>query len=185
MSRKACPGSNGKQPQSIHRSIDPSLQILAIHEALRGGLRSTPKPSKRRISMETMLTANQLSGRAIGAIFFSSFGAIWIVLALFARQNLTVAAVSCVVLGSATLLCAAFWLLNQSKKFPRIPEDPAQTRTFNRINALQWIAIGCVAFGLNRLHLDAYVVSAITAIVGLHLFPLAKLFRYPVHYATA
>jgi hypothetical protein len=41
-----------------------------------------------------------------------------------------------------------------------------------------------VAFSFARLHIDAYVMSAITAIVGLHMFPLARLFRYPLHYAT-
>jgi hypothetical protein len=28
------------------------------------------------------------------------------------------------------------------------------------------------------------VISAITAIVGLHMFPLARVFRYPLHYVT-
>ena len=32
--------------------------------------------------------------------------------------------------------------------------------------------------------MDAYTTSAITTIVGLHLFPLARLFRYPLHYLT-
>jgi hypothetical protein len=37
---------------------------------------------------------------------------------------------------------------------------------------------------LGRLHLDVYIVPAIASIVGLHLFPLAKLFRYRMHYVT-
>jgi hypothetical protein len=32
--------------------------------------------------------------------------------------------------------------------------------------------------------MDSYVLSAITAIVGIHFFPLAKLFRYPLHNLT-
>jgi len=35
-----------------------------------------------------------------------------------------------------------------------------------------------------RLHFDAYIPSAITLIVGLHMFPLAKLFHYAQHYVT-
>jgi uncharacterized membrane protein YfcA len=49
---------------------------------------------------------------------------------------------------------------------------------------VQWIAVFVVAFALAKLHLDAYIMNAITFIVGLHMFPLARLFRYPPHYAA-
>jgi hypothetical protein len=65
-----------------------------------------------------------------------------------------------------------------------LPEDPARGRSFGRINVLQWIAVAIVAFSFAKLHMDAYVMSAITAIVGIHFFPLAKLFRYPMHNVT-
>jgi hypothetical protein len=65
-----------------------------------------------------------------------------------------------------------------------VPEDPAIGRAFGWINAIQWIAVGAVAFTFAKLHIDAYVMSAITAIVGLHLFPFARLFRNRLHYGT-
>ena len=49
---------------------------------------------------------------------------------------------------------------------------------------IQWVAVAAVAFAFARLQIDAYVVSAITAIIGLHMFPLARLFRYPMHHVT-
>lgn len=134
--------------------------------------------------MRNLPTANQLSGRAIGSIFFAVFGALWILLSLYVKQILGVVTVSWVALDLLVLLTTAIWLLRQAKRFPKAPEDPARNRAFKRINAAQWIAIFLVAFAFGRLHLDAYVMSAITAIVGLHLFPLAKLFRYPLHYIT-
>jgi hypothetical protein len=57
-------------------------------------------------------------------------------------------------------------------------------RAFAWINVIQWVAIFLVIVALGKLHLDAYFTSAITAIIGLHMFPLARLFHYPLHYAT-
>jgi hypothetical protein len=135
--------------------------------------------------MTSIPTANQLAGRAIGSIFLSCFGALWIATALYIRQSLSIAGI-CADLGvTAILLACAIRLIRQSRNFVRVLEDPAQTRAFHRINAIQWIAIGIVAFTLGRLHQEVYGISAITTIVGLHLFPLARLFRYPAHYVTA
>ena len=134
--------------------------------------------------MTTTLTANQLSGRAVGSLFFTGFGTLWLTLGLYLRQIVNGVLLAGISAGLAILLLAAFWLLRQSSRYPKSPEDPTRNRAFNRINAIQWAAVFIVAFTFGRLHLDAYVLSAITAIVGIHLFPLARLFRYPMHYAT-
>jgi hypothetical protein len=129
-------------------------------------------------------TANQLSGRAIGAIFFAGFGAIWIALGLYAMEWLRVATVSGLLLGLAALVLAALSLLRAAKRFPRVPDDPAMGRAFAWINAIQWIAVILVVIACAKLHLDAYVICAITAIIGLHMFPLARLFHYALHYVS-
>ena len=134
--------------------------------------------------MQNFPNANQLSGRAIGSIFFAGFGTGWLFLALAAKQRISFATVSGVLLGMSILFLAAFYLLRQSKRWPRVPEDPAVRRAFAWINAVQWIAVAVVAFTLGKLHLGEYTTSAIAAIIGLHLFPLARLFRYPLHYGT-
>jgi hypothetical protein len=134
--------------------------------------------------MQNDPTANRIGGRAIGSIFFSGFGALWFFLALYIRQTLNTASISAVILGLALLLLAAFNLFNQARRWPSVAENASEKKAFGRINAAQYIAIAIVAFTFARLHIDAYVLSAITAIVGLHLFPLARLFRYPLHYAT-
>jgi hypothetical protein len=132
--------------------------------------------------MQPNQTANQLSGRATGALFFAGFGALWIALALYALEQLNAATVSGLVLGLALLILAALSLLRAAKRWPRVPDDPAVGRAFARINAAEWIAVAIVAFSFAKLHIDAYVMCAITAIVGLHMFPLARLFRYTPHY---
>lgn len=134
--------------------------------------------------MQKIQTANQLSGRAIGAIFFAGFGTLWLLLSLYALERLRAAAVCAVLLGLAILVLASLSLLREAKRWPRVPDDPAMSRAFKWVNAVQWIAVAVVVFALSRIHLDAYLMNAITAIVGLHMFPLARLFRYSPHYAT-
>ena len=127
-------------------------------------------------------TSNQLSGRATGALFFAGFGALWIALALYALERLNVATVTGLLLVLAILVVAALYLLRAAQRWPRVPDDPAMGRAFAWINAGEWIAVAAVAFSFAKLHIDAYVMCAITAIVGLHLFPLARLFHYSLHY---
>lgn len=134
--------------------------------------------------MNDVQNANQIRGRAIGALFFTGFGALWILLALYALQRIGATAIAGVVLVAAMLLSGSLWLLRMAKELPSVPDDPAKGRVFMRINAIQWIAIAVVAFSFARLHIDAYVMNAIAGIVGLHMFPLARLFRYPLHYLT-
>jgi len=74
--------------------------------------------------------------------------------------------------------------MSQARRYPKAPEDPARNRAFHRINSMQWAAVIVVSVAFARLHIDAYALSAIPAIVGIHLFPLAKLFRYPMHNVT-
>lgn len=129
-------------------------------------------------------TANQLRGRAIGAMFFACFGTGWIFLALAAKRIINAATASGTVVGMVVLLLVAAYLMRRAQLWPRAADDPARGRAFAWINAIQWTAVFVVAFSFSRFHIDAYTTSAITAIVGLHLFPLARLFRYPMHYLT-
>jgi hypothetical protein len=134
--------------------------------------------------MKTFPTANQLSGRATGALFFTVFGSLWLLLSLYARQTLNLSTELGVLLGALALGWNAVHLMRRAQRFRSAPADPAQGRRFAWINAVQWIAVAAVAFSFARLHIDAYVLNAITAIVGLHMFPLARLFRYPLHHVT-
>ena len=134
--------------------------------------------------MKSYPNANQLRGRAIGSIFFACFGVGWLFMSLIAKQQISPATVFGAMLGLVVLLLGAFTLMRAAKAHPRVPTDPAMGRAFTWINAIQWIAVAAVAFSFAKLHIDAYVISAITAIIGLHMFPLARIFRYPMHYAT-
>jgi len=134
--------------------------------------------------MKNIPNANQLSGRAIGSIFVAAFGTGWLFLSLAARQQISFATVAAVMSGMVILVGTAFYVMQLAKRWPRVPEDPAVRRSFAWVNVIQWIAVAVVAFSFSKLRLDAYVTSAIAGIIGLHMFPLARLFRYPLHYAT-
>lgn len=134
--------------------------------------------------MNDVKAAIQVRGRAIGALFFAGFGALWVLLALYALQRLGAATIAGVALVAVMLISGSLWLLRKAKGSLTGPDDPAKGRVFMRINAIQWIAIAVVAFSFAKLHIDVYVMNAIAGIVGLHMFPLARLFRYPLHYLT-
>ncbi len=129
-------------------------------------------------------TANQLRGRAIGASFFACFGTGWIFLALAAKQRINAATATGAVAGMLVLLFAAAYLMRQARLWPQVADDPGRGRAFAWVNGIQWTAIAIIVFSFARFHLDAYTTSAIAAVIGLHLFPLARLFRYRLHYLT-
>ena len=130
------------------------------------------------------LTANSLTGRAIGMSFFAGFGGAWMVLGLYAAEQLSVASILMVAGCTMLLLAGAAYVAHTAERFPRVAKDPAQGRAFALVNVVQWVAGAIVAVSFARLHLDHYVVNAIAAIVGLHFLPLARIFRYAPHYVT-
>ena len=134
--------------------------------------------------MTPTLTANRLSGRAIGSLVLIGFGTLWMMLGLYLRERLSIGAVVGVVLVAAALTAAALNLMNQARRFPRVTEDARRKRMFHWINGGQWVAIFLVLTTLNKLDLEVYDVTAIAAIVAVHLFPLAWLFQNKMHYAT-
>ena len=133
-------------------------------------------------------TAEAISGRATGVLFFAGFGTLWFCTGMAAmhRFNLGTGVVAAVIL--AALLIPALWVLKRASALPKQSPDPeveAQiSRTFNRANTAQWIAIPVAVVLLNVVHQTAYIVPAIATIVGVHLFPLARAFRYPMQYVT-
>ena len=129
-------------------------------------------------------TGNQLQGMATGGMFMAFFGGVWFFFALLERGIVNWANLTGVGAGVALLLALALYLFKISKRWPKVEENPAVRRSFMRVNAAQWLAGVALYFLLQRLHLEDYFLSGLTAIVGWHFFPLARLFRNPANYAT-
>jgi hypothetical protein len=129
-------------------------------------------------------TANRLNGMATGVLFLSFFGGVWFCIAMFVRGAVDARAGIAIGLGFAVLAGGAVHAMRAARHWPREPEDPTIGRKFGWINAGQWAA-GFIAYNLLvRFGLGEYFPSVLTAVVGLHFLPLAKLFHSPAHYAT-
>lgn len=126
-------------------------------------------------------------GGAIGTIFLSVFGLLWI---LFALRDLNWLHVAIAVL----LSCCIVPLLASSISTIRLTHGPVRgdkahatqrkriNRVFGLVNALQWTAIFAAAMLLGRFHRINLIVPVIVFIVGAHFLPLAHLFEIPLHY---
>ena len=132
--------------------------------------------------------ANQVHGRVAGAMIMTGFGALWLLLDLYAKQMLNAANVAYVASAVLAMASGAMYLHREAARWPRPQRNPdrgrALGRAFGWINAAEWIAIFAAWTILGRMHLDIYGISATVGIVGLHFFPLGRLFRYPPHYVT-
>lgn len=127
-------------------------------------------------------------GRAVGALFCTGFGTLWLVLASLAddasRWPRLVLLAAC---GLA--LAAVAW--RRVRAVPPPPEhtpgpaDRARLKAFQRINAAQWVAIPIMAFALGLAGHPEWTTAGVMVIVGLHFLPLARLFAYPPHRLTA
>src|SRR5215469_190597 len=129
-----------------------------------------------------------LRSRAIGVLVISVFGALWFLLGLAASQRLSAETGALLAGGTLALVLLALGLSRRAAALPRPEADPERARevrrVFGRVNAVQWVSIIVTAVVLSRLHLDPYIPAAVTLIVGLHFFPLGRLFRYPQHHIT-
>jgi hypothetical protein len=134
--------------------------------------------------MQTELTANRVRSIATGIMVFAGFGAGWLFWSLSMRRGITGATATGIWMGMLALFVAAIFIWRQAKRWPRVPDDPRVGRTFGWVNAVQWTAIFVAGFICKRYSWDLYFPSAVTAIVGLHFYPLARLFRNPLHYGT-
>lgn len=125
--------------------------------------------------------------RAIGAMFFSVFGALW--LAGWAI-NSRASPVTGIVIGVLALVLTALAVATYRRHAPALAAAPMTEqgarakRVFNLVNAGQWLLIAVLAMGLNRLGLAIWVIPMIIIVIGLHFLPLAYVFAYRPHYLT-
>ena len=136
-------------------------------------------------------TADQLARRATGALFFSVFGGAWLVLWLAATQRATTANGLPIGFTLLALVFTGSWVLRRTKHVlaqtpGTVAAAPARRegRLFGIVNAVQWGAVFLAGWLLPRLGLSLYFTPVVALIVGLHFFPLARLFRYRGHYLT-
>lgn len=145
-------------------------------------------------SLDTDTEADAASRRAarrgigIGAMFFAGFGTLWIGLGSHAAGASTTVLIAIAALGLT--LFGLGWRRSRETRLGQfagddapafIRDQEARQRVFRRINGAQYIAIVAVVTVLNVLGKPEWIGDGIILIVGLHFFPLARLFRSPGH----
>lgn len=140
------------------------------------------------ISSDNYERIGRAFGGAIGTIFLSLFGLVWILLALAGLKRIDPAAVILLSSFVAALLVLSLRTIRRTRHLVRNPANAARNRRINRlfglINVVQWAGILLAINLLNHFHLSGWIVPAVIFIVGVHFLPLAYLFRTRLHYVT-
>ncbi len=127
-------------------------------------------------------------GRAQGAMFLTTFGAGWMTLWSMQAFGPHIASLAPIWLGALAVL--AFCVIQYRKARGRDGAEQQSAarqrikRNFRIINVMQWVAILVVINILNRSGLSAWIAPAIMLIVGLHFFPIARIFHHAPYYVT-
>jgi hypothetical protein len=126
---------------------------------------------------------------ALGGIFLSVFGALWLSGASFSYSGVNLPMLSIIVVGSL-LICA--WALTTFRSrglaFTGASDSAAGKRIRKGlilVNVIQWSSIGMAVLLLNLTGHVAWILPCVIFVVGIHFVPLAKLFRYRGYYLTA
>jgi hypothetical protein len=140
------------------------------------------------ISSDNCERIGRAFGGALGTIFLSLFGLVWILLALAGLKRTNPVAVILLSSFAAALLVLSVRTIRLTRHLVRNPANAARNRRINRlfglINVVQWAGILLAINLLNHFHLSSWIVPAIIFIVGAHFLPLAYLFGARLYYVT-
>jgi hypothetical protein len=134
--------------------------------------------------------AQAVQGRGIGVMFLAFFGSWWMAAGLNTVPGMKTSVLMGVVLIGLGLFAAGWRQLRRARQNTPTHAvvdasiEAHRTKVFRNVNIAQWSACGVLVVILNILQLGEWIVPGIMLIVGLHFFPLAKLFRYKAHYIT-
>lgn len=132
-----------------------------------------------------------VEGASSGALFMALFGAVWAAAGASALGGATWAVSLAVFWALAAALCLGSVRLRQRAR-GLTRDDSPQARThhkhlsrwFNLVFGLQGIAIVLAVVLLGRYGLGSFIPAAVALIVGVHFFPLARLYGVRTYHVT-
>lgn len=128
------------------------------------------------------------SGRAMGAMVLSGFGAVWLAAWSLQAEGFNPFILACIIIAGAGLFLLALGQFRRSKHIGRGDATSKADRTRNRVfqiaNAAQWIAIPLTVLILARTGHPEWIEPVVIVIVGVHFVPLAVAFHYRQFYFT-
>ena len=132
-----------------------------------------------------------LAGMIVGAAILFVFGAVWLLLGVVAkRPSPRWLRATLLLMGFGLGACIAGTGVRVSGSHPAIPSPMAEQtakrrqigRQFGWVTGIEGAAILLTVVVLNVVRRPEYIASVIALIVGLHFFPLTKLFGAPHPY---
>jgi hypothetical protein len=124
-------------------------------------------------------------GSGLGAAICAGFAALWAVTGAFGLSTAFANAVYMLAaLITVPLLFGCVRLIRAGRHRPACPDPSAARRRrgwFLVVLVIEIVAINLIVGALSVHHMDGYRMPAVALIVGLHFFPLARVFAMP-HY---
>ncbi len=137
------------------------------------------------------MTRPEAVGIASGLFFMALFGAMWGLMSTgYLRGGVQIAAFVLIGIVTLGLGAAGVAILRHAKTLPDwlSPREEEQGRHistyFGIVFGTEFALIAVVAIWLSRLQAYPYIPAAVALIVGIHFFPLARLFRVPGYWIT-
>jgi hypothetical protein len=137
------------------------------------------------------LTRPEVMGIASGVFFMALFGALWgMESASFVSGGVQIAAFVLVGVVTLGLVAAGAAILRYAMTLPDwlSPQEAEQgghiSTYFGIVFGIEFVLIAVVAFWLSRLQAYPFIPAAVALIVGLHFFPLARLFHLSGYWIT-
>jgi hypothetical protein len=126
---------------------------------------------------------------ALGGIFLSLFGATWLCGGVYAYAGINAWLLAAIVTAGTLMTAWAIATFRARRRaFAGTADAAAGKRVrkgFMIVNAVQWTVIGLAVLLLNLTDHVAWILPAVILVVGLHFFPLARLFHYRGYILTA
>jgi len=126
---------------------------------------------------------------ALGGIFLSLFGATWLCGASVAYAGLNLPLLAAIVIAALLMTAWAIAIFRARRRNFTASADAAASKRVRKgfmvVNAVQWSSIGLAVLLLNLTGHVAWILPAVIMVVGLHFFPLARLFGFRAYNLTA
>ncbi|WP_426107590.1 hypothetical protein [Massilia sp. TSP1-1-2] len=123
-------------------------------------------------------------GLGIGALFLSFFGAMWLTGGLELAYGKKVLLLDAAIWLVACLIFVVGLGVVRANKLPAGDKKADHGKAFAIINVVQYGAIFLMVQILNATTYGDWVIPGIMLVVGLHFFPMARLFAYRPHLLT-
>lgn len=121
---------------------------------------------------------------ALGGVFLSLFGAVWLFIGTYRYAGANLPALSIIAVVSILIATWAVMTFRARRAAYTGANSSATRKGLIIVNILQWAAISFMVLLLNLTHHVDLIMPCAIFIVGAHFLPLAKILRYRGYYLT-